>query len=138
MSARTKSRKRALDILFESELQGLSAGGSLAGRLAMNDPPVNEYTVTLVEGVVAEQERIDALLSEHARGWTLDRMPGVDRNLLRIASYEILFIDDVPDAVAVSEAVELARELSTDESPGFVNGLLSSIVQSKASAPSGE
>jgi N utilization substance protein B len=138
MSARTKSRKRALDVLFESELQGLSAGGSLAGRLAMNDPPINEYTVALVEGVVAEQERIDALLSEHARGWTLDRMPGVDRNLLRIASYEILFVDDVPDAVAVSEAVELARELSTDESPGFVNGLLSSIVQSKASAPSGE
>lgn len=138
MSARTKSRKRALDILFESELQGLSAGGSLAGRLALNDPPVNEYTVMLVEGVVAEQERIDALLSEHSRGWTLDRMPGVDRNLLRIAAYEILFVDDVPDAVAVSEAVELARELSTDESPGFVNGMLTSIVESKASTSPGE
>ena len=134
MSARTKYRKRALDILFESELQGLSLGGSLAGRRQLNDPPVNEYTVQLVEGVVAEQERIDALLAEHARGWTLDRMPGVDRNLLRVAAYEILYVDDVPDAVAVNEAVELARDLSTDESPGFVNGLLSAIVQSKATA----
>jgi N utilization substance protein B len=138
MTARTKSRKRALDILFESELQGLSLGGSLAGRRELNDPPVNEYTVQLVEGVVAEQERIDALLADHARGWTLDRMPGVDRNLLRIAAYEILFIDDVPDAVAISEAVELARDLSTDESPGFVNGLLSAIVQSKTTATRGE
>ena len=134
MSARTKSRKRALDILFESELQGLSLGGSLAGRRELNDPPVNDYTVQLVEGVVAEQERIDALLSDHARGWTLDRMPGVDRNLLRIGAYEILCVDDVPDAVAISEAVELARDLSTEESPGFVNGLLSAIVQSKATA----
>jgi len=132
MGSRTKSRKRALDILFESELQGLSAGGSLAGRRQLNDPPINEYTVQLVEGVVAEQERIDALLAEHSRGWTLDRMPGVDRNLLRIAAYEILCVDDVPDAVAVSEAVELARDLSTDESPGFVNGLLSAILREKS------
>jgi N utilization substance protein B len=138
MSARTKYRKRALDILFESELQGLSLGGSLAGRRQLNDPPVNEYTVRLVEGVIAEQERIDALLAEHARGWTLDRMPGVDRNLLRVAAYEILYVDDVPDAVAVNEAVELARDLSTDESPGFVNGLLSAIVQSKATAAPSE
>jgi N utilization substance protein B len=93
---------------------------------------VNEYTVTLVEGVIAEQERIDAMLTEHARGWTLDRMPGVDRNLLRIATYEILCVDDVPDAVAISEAVELARDLSTDESPGFVSGLLSAIVKNRA------
>ena len=134
MSARTKSRKRALDILFESELQGLGPGGTLAGRRELNDPPVNEYTVRLVEGVVAEQERIDALLAENAHGWTLDRMPGVDRNLLRIATYEILFVDDVPDAVAVSQAVELAGELSTDESPAFINGLLGAIVKSKATA----
>jgi N utilization substance protein B len=138
VTARTKSRKRALDILFESELQGLSLGGSLTGRRELNDPPVNEYTVQLVEGVIAEQDRIDALLAEHARGWTLDRMPGVDRNLLRIAAYEILCIDDVPDAVAINEAVELARDLSTDESPGFVNGLLSAIVQSKATAAPSE
>jgi N utilization substance protein B len=134
MAARTKSRKRALDILFESELQGLAPGGSLAGRRELNDPPVNEYTVALVEGVIAELERIDAILAEHARGWTLDRMPGVDRNLLRIATYEILCVDEVPDAVAISEAVELARDLSTDESPSFVSGLLSAIVKSRATA----
>ena len=138
MAARTKARKRALDILFESELQGLPSGGSLAGRRELNDPPVNEYTVQLVEGVVAEQERIDAMLSDHAKGWILDRMPGVDRNLLRIATYEILCVDDVPDAVAINEAVELARDLSTDESPGFVNGLLSAIVQTKAAAAPGD
>ena len=134
MSARTKYRKRALDILFESELQGLRTGGSLPARLEVNDPPVNPYTVQLVEGVVAEHEAIDALISEHSRGWTLDRMPGVDRNLLRIAVYEILHVDDVPGPVAVSEAVGLAKELSTDDSPSYVNGLLSRIVEVTADA----
>lgn len=134
MAARTKYRKRALDVLFESELQGLSLGGSLEARLVTNDPPINPYTARLVEGVAAQQERIDALISEHARGWTLERMPGVDRNLARIAVYEILFVDDVPGPVAVSEAVELATDLSTDESPSFVNGLLSRILEVSATA----
>ncbi|WP_019146536.1 transcription antitermination factor NusB [Aeromicrobium massiliense] len=132
MAARTKARKRALDILFESELQGRSTGASLVDRQADNDPPINPYTVELVDGVVANRERLDEVLAEHAMGWTLTRMPGVDRNLLRIATYEILFVDDVPDSVAVSEAVGLARELSTDDSPGFVNGLLATIVEKKA------
>lgn len=131
MGARTRYRKRALDILFESELQGLPPGGSLAERRETNEPPINDYTVGLVEGVAANLEAIDAALAEHSTGWSLDRMPGVDRNLLRIAAYEIWFADDVPDAVAVSEAVELARELSTDESPGFVSGLLSALVRAK-------
>lgn len=128
MGARTKYRKRALDVLFESELQGLDLGGSLAARLETNDPPINEYTARLVEGVAAHQDHIDALITEHARGWTLDRMPGVDRNLVRLAVYEILYVDDVPGPVAVSEAVELASDLSTDESPKFVSGLLSRIL----------
>ncbi|WP_229051149.1 transcription antitermination factor NusB [Aeromicrobium sp. Leaf350] len=132
MGARTKYRKRALDVLFESEMQGLSLGGSLPERLVTNHPPINAYTVTLVEGVAENQERIDGLLSEHARGWSLDRMPGVDRNLLRVAAFEILFTEDVPDAVAVSEAVELARELSTDDSPSFVAGVLGAIIEGKA------
>lgn len=132
MAARTKARKRALDILFESELQGRSTGASLVDRQVDNDPPINPYTVELVDGVVANRERLDEVLAEHAMGWTLTRMPGVDRNLLRIATYEILFVDDVPDSVAVSEAVGLARELSTDDSPGFVNGLLATIVEKKA------
>lgn len=127
MGARTKYRKRALDILFESELRGLEAGGSLAERLVTNEPPVNEYTQQLVEGVAANLDTIDAVITEHARGWTLDRMPGVDRNLARIAVYEILFVDDVPKPVAVSEAVELATELSTDDSPKFLSGLLSAV-----------
>lgn len=129
MGARSKYRKRALDVLFESELRDTGLGGTLAGRRETNDPPISEYTVTLVEGVVAEQESIDALIVENARGWSLERMPGVDRNLLRIAVYEILHVDDVPDAVAVSEAVNLAKELSTDDSGSFVNGVLGRILQ---------
>lgn len=131
MAARTKARKRALDVLFEGELQSVPLGQTLAERIAANDPPVNDYTVLLVEGVVAEQQRIDELLTDNSVGWTLDRMPGVDRNLLRIGAYEILYVDDVPDAVAVSEAVNLARDLSTDESPAFINGLLSKLIELK-------
>jgi N utilization substance protein B len=127
MSARTKYRKRALDILFESELRGLPVGGTLPDRLEVNDPPVHPYTVQLVEGVAAQAERIDALIAEHAKGWTLDRMPAVDRNLLRIATYEITEVEDVPSAVAIAEAVELAKELSTDDSASFINGVLSAI-----------
>lgn len=133
MSARTKARKRALDILFESELQGKPLGASLDERLIENDPPVNEYSVTLVRGVQEHSAQIDELIEQHAVDWTLTRMPGVDRNLLRIAVWEIVF-GEVPPAVAVSQAVELARDLSTDESPGFVNGLLSAV--SKAVAKS--
>lgn len=131
MAARTKSRKRALDILFESEAQSLPPGGSLADRRAEGDYPVNEYAVLLIEGVVAHRDRLDEIISENAKDWTLDRMPAVDRNLLRIGAFEILYVDDVPDAVAVSEAVGLASDLSTDESPSFVNGLLSKIVELK-------
>lgn len=127
MGARTKYRKRALDILFESELQGLAVGGTLADRLEANEPPVHPYTVQLVEGVAANAERIDELIAAHAKGWTLDRMPTVDRNLLRIATYEITEVEDVPKAVAIAEAVELAKELSTDDSAGFINGVLSAI-----------
>ncbi|KQP76130.1 MULTISPECIES: transcription antitermination factor NusB [unclassified Aeromicrobium] len=129
MGARTKYRKRALDVLFESEMRGVPLGGTLAARLETNDPPVNPYTVQLVEGVAAHQESIDSLITEHARGWTLDRMPGVDRNIVRVAVYEILHVDDVPGPVAVSEAVDLAADLSTDESPKFVGGLLSRILE---------
>ena len=133
MSARTKSRKRALDILFESEAQSLPTGGTLADRQAEGDYPVNEYAVLLIEGVVAHRDRLDEIIAENANDWTLDRMPAVDRNLLRIGAFEILYVDDVPDAVAVSEAVGLAGDLSTDESPSFVNGLLSRIVELKPS-----
>ncbi|GAA1565121.1 MULTISPECIES: transcription antitermination factor NusB [Kribbella] len=131
MSARSKARKRALDVLFESEVRGLPVGGTLADRVADNDPPVNEFTVALVEGVAKHVEQIDELLETHSVGWTLDRMPAVDRNILRIGAYELLYDDQVPDVVAVSEAVALARDLSTDESPAFVNGLLARLLQLK-------
>ena len=131
MSARSKARKRALDVLFESEVRGLPVGGTLADRVADNDPPVNEFTVALVEGVAKHIEQIDELLETHSVGWTLDRMPAVDRNILRIGAYELLYDDQVPDVVAVSEAVAMARDLSTDESPAFVNGLLARLLQLK-------
>jgi len=135
MSARTKARKRALDVLFESEVRGLELDGTLEDRLAAQEPPVKEYTVDLVRGVTDQRARIDSLLSTYSEGWTLERMPAVDRNVLRIGLYEILYVDDVPDAVAVTEAVNLVRDLSTDESPAFVNGVLGNIVRNKASLP---
>ena len=132
MSARTKARKRALDVLYESELRADSSlGSTLAGRIHDAEPPLNPYTVRLVEGVVQHREEIDRLLAEHAVGWTLDRMPAIDRNLLRLAVFEICYLDDVPDPVAVSEAVTLATSLSTEQSPTFVNGLLARIVREK-------
>jgi len=131
MSARTKARKRAVDILFEAEQRKLPPVQVLADRVAQSDPPVPEYTVSLVEGVTAHLDRIDELLSTYSQGWTLERMPAVDRELLRVGAFEVLFADDVPDAVAVNEAVDLARSLSTDDSPAFVNGLLGRIVELK-------
>ena len=131
MAARSKARKRALDVLFESEARGATPLTVLEERVAAGDPPVNDYTVTLVRGVAEHFSRIDDLLAEYAQGWTLDRMPAVDRNALRIGVFEMLYVDDVPDAVAVSEALNLVRELSTDESPTFVNGVLGNILKNK-------
>jgi N utilization substance protein B len=131
MAARSKARKRALDILFESEVRGLGLGATLDERMAAADPPLNEYTLRLVRGVAERQARIDELLASYAQGWSLERMPAVDRNTLRIGVYEVLYVDDVPDAVAVSEAMNLVRDLSTDESPAYVNGVLGNIVRNK-------
>jgi len=133
VGARSKARKRALDVLFEADQRGLGPLDVLAERVRRADPPIAEYTVEIVEGVVAHQERIDELLSTYAQGWTIDRMPGVDRSLLRLAAWELLYNDDVPDAVAIDEAVELAHSLSTDESPAFVNGLLGRLLAVKPS-----
>ncbi len=132
MAARTKARKRALDLLFECEVRGASLGETLDERIVAGDPPVNEYTVTLIRGMVEHQTRIDELISTYAQGWTLERMPGVDRNVLRLGVLEVLYLDETPDAVAVSEAMSLVRDLSTDDSPAFVNGVLGNIVKDKA------
>ncbi len=131
MSARSKARKRALDVLFESEQRGVDVLETLAGRVAAGDPPVSEFTVELVEGVVAHRDRIDELLTTYSQGWSLDRMPAVDRAVLRLGTFELLWLDDVPDAVVVDQAVELARSLSTDDSPGFVNGVLGRLLDLK-------
>ena len=133
MGARSKARKRALDVLYEAGQRGDEPTKTLAARLALSDPPVPEYAVTLVEGVVAHQERIDELLATYAEQWTLERMPPVDLAALRIGTYELLWCDDVPDAVAVAEAVALVASLSTDDSAGFVNGLLARLLSLKPS-----
>ena len=124
MGARSKARKRALDVLYEAEQRRLDPLVTLQDRLEQNDPPVPEYAAELVRGVVAHRARIDELLTTYAQDWTIDRFPAVDLAVLRIGAYELLWCPDVPDEVAVSEAVELASSLSTDESPAFVNGLL--------------
>ena len=133
MGARTKARKRALDVLFEADQRGADVLETLADRVAVGEPPVSDYTVALVEGVVAQGERIDELLTTYSQGWSLDRMPAVDRAVLRLGTFELIWRDDVPDAVVISEAVGLARQLSTDESPAFVNGLLARLLDLKPS-----
>jgi N utilization substance protein B len=131
MAARSKARKRALDVLFEAELRGEPVLEILGERAAQQTPPVSAYTTELVEGVQAHRARIDELLAAHAQGWALDRMPAVDRNILRIGAYELLWQDQVPDPVAIDEAVQLARDLSTEGSPAFVNGLLARLLELK-------
>jgi len=133
VGARSQARKRALDVLYESDLRGADVVATLAARLAEADPPISEYAVELVEGVTAHRKRIDELLMTYAEGWTLERMPPVDRNVLRIGIYELLWRADVPDGVVLDEAVELAKRLSTDSSPGFVNGLLARLLALKPS-----
>ncbi len=131
MGARSKARKRALDVLYEAGQRDRDPMATLRERLALSDPPVPEYAAVLVEGVVTHRERIDELLATYAEEWTLDRMPPVDLAALRIGAYELLWCSDVPDGVAVSEAVALVGSLSTDESAGFVNGLLARLLSLK-------
>ena len=133
MGARTKSRKRAIDLLFEAENRGMNARDLLAERLAkpVTEVPLNQYTSDLVEGVVAHWNDINELLSTYSQGWTLDRMPSVDRAILRLGAFEVLYATEVPESVAIAEAVELAKSLSTDDSPKFVNGLLARLAEVK-------
>lgn len=131
MAARSKARKRALDILFSSELRSEKPLDALDRVRAEGEGDLNPYTGELVEGVAEHLERIDRVLGQYAQGWSLERMPAVDRNVLRLGVYEILFADDVPPAVAVSEALALVRDLSTDDSPTFVNGVLGAVVRDR-------
>ncbi|MFC7796775.1 MULTISPECIES: transcription antitermination factor NusB [Streptomyces] len=129
MAARSKARKRAFQILFEADQRGTSVQEVLADQVrhARSDdrqPPVNEFTMQLVEGYASHVARIDELIATYAVDWDLDRMPAADRNIVRLGAYELIWEDGTPDAVAIDEAVQLAKEFSTDESPAFVNGLL--------------
>jgi N utilization substance protein B len=133
VSARGKARNRALDVLFEAEQRSVSAFDVLRARREKTDQIDNPYTLEIVEGVVSQQTAIDEFLETYSQGWTLERMPSVDRIILRIGTWELLYNDDVPDGVAVSEAVALAKTLSTDESPSFINGLLGRLQQLKPS-----
>lgn len=133
MPARSKARKRALDVLYATEMRGEDAVVALEAAVAAGEGPTNPYTETLVRGVAEHRERIDQILSDYAQGWTLERMPAVDRTALRIGAYELLYVEDVPHPVAVSEAVALVRNLSTDDSPSFVNGVLGSMLRDRDS-----
>jgi transcription antitermination protein NusB len=135
VAARSKARRRALEILYEAEIRGEPPIEILDRRTREAEQRLAEqaFAERLIEGVAAHRERIDELIATYAVGWTLDRMPMVDRNILRLGAYELLWSEDVPDGVAVSEAVALATELSTDESPRFVNGLLSRLLELKPS-----
>lgn len=132
-TARTKARKRALDLLFAAEARGLSAGDLLDQQIREGQVPNNPFTVKLVRGVVAESERIDALIAAFAKDWSLARMPAVDRNVLRLGVWELLD-GDVAAEVAISEATALVSDLSTDDSPSFVNGVLAAVAKDLAKA----
>jgi len=133
MSARSKARKRALDVLFASDVRGESATTALETAISDGEGPTNDYTAVLVRGVEERRGHIDEVLAQYAEGWTLQRMPAVDRNVLRLGVWELLYADDVPDSVAISEAMALVTDLSTDESPQFVNGVLGAVQRNKSS-----
>ena len=131
MSARSKARKQSLDLLYESDIRGKNSLDLLALRDVVEEGPdarpIREYTKILITGVDTHQRKIDELITTYAQGWDMDRLPAVDRNLLRLGIFEILWQEDVPDAVAIDEVLALAKELSTDESSGYIHGVLGRI-----------
>ena len=133
VKGRHQARKRAVDLLFEAEARGLSPVEIVEVRTALTQAKqdvaaLNPYTETVARGVGEHSAHIDDLISSHLQGWTLDRLPAVDRAILRVAVWELLYAEDVPEPVAVDEAVQLAKELSTDESPSFINGVLGQVM----------
>jgi N utilization substance protein B len=133
VAARTKARKRALELLFEAEQRGVNVGSLLEERVAVptTQHPLPEYAVELVRGVLDHWAAINEVLTTYSQGWSLERMPSVDRAAMRLATWEIVWNDEVPDNVAISEAVLLVQDLSTDDSPRFVNGLLARVAEVK-------
>lgn len=137
MSARSKARKAALDLLYEADIRGTSAVETLNLRDVVEEGPdarpIREYTRELVSGVGDNFRKIDELITTYAQGWDMDRLPAVDRNILRLGIYEILWLESTPDGVAIDEALTLAKELSTDESAGYIHGVLGRISSIKES-----
>lgn len=137
MSARSKARKQTLDLLYESDIRGSSAADLLVLRDVPDESqdarPIRDFTKALIGGISENRRKIDELIATYAQGWDMDRLPAVDRNILRLAIYEIIWSDDVEDAVAIDEALNLARDLSTDESAGYIHGVLGRISTIKAS-----
>ncbi len=131
MSTRSKSRKAALDLLYEADIRGRVAVDLLSSRMSGEEVYIREYTAELLEGVASARKKIDELITLHAQGWDMDRMPAVDRNILRIAIYELLWSTEIPDKVAISEALELAKTLSTDDSVSYINGVLATIAANR-------
>uniref|UniRef100_UPI0040494652 transcription antitermination factor NusB n=1 Tax=Candidatus Planktophila sp. TaxID=2175601 RepID=UPI0040494652 len=131
MSARSKARKQCLDLLYEGDIRSLAPADLLALRDVEDDGPdarpVREYTKELILGIAEHRRKIDELISTYAQGWDMDRLPAVDRNILRLGIYEILWRKDLDDAVAINEALNLAKELSTDDSATFIHGVLGRI-----------
>ena len=139
MSARSKARKTALDLLYEADIRGTSAVETLKIRDVVEEGPdarpIRDYTRELIIGISDNHRKIDELITTYAQGWDMDRMPAVDRNILRLGIYEILWATSTPDGVAIDEALVLAKELSTEDSAGFIHGVLGRISSIKESLP---
>lgn len=137
MSARSKARKQTLDLLYESDIRGASAADLLTLRdvpdSSVDARPIRDFTKILIAGVTENRRKIDELIATYAQGWDMDRLPAVDRNILRLGIYEIVWADDVADAIAIDEALNLAKELSTDDSAGYIHGVLGRISTIKES-----
>lgn len=135
MSARSKARKQALDLLYETDIRGTNLVETLVARdIPADGPdarPIREYTKELVNGVSDNRRKIDELITTYAQGWDMDRLPAVDRNILRLGIYEILWSTDVPMSVAIDEALVLAKELSSDDSSKYIHGVLGRIASIK-------
>jgi len=137
VSARSKARKQSLDLLYEGDIRGQSPDDLLALRDVVEEGPdarpIREYTKELIAGISENRRKIDELISTYAQGWDMDRLPAVDRNILRLGIYEILWCKDLADAVAIDEALNLAKELSTDDSATYIHGVLGRIASIKDS-----
>ena len=137
MSARSKARKQTLDLLYEADIRGASAADLLSLRDVVEEGPdarpIREFTKTLIAGITENKRKIDELIATYAQGWDMDRLPAVDRNILRLGIYEIVWSSDLDDGIAIDEALTLAKELSTDESAGYIHGVLGRVSSIKES-----